>query len=147
MKPAPTSLTILIRIKAQKLRKAHFVVRSGDAAMRGRSTEERLIAGAFWSAPSWWAASAAWNEAIYQGCAAVGKELQTFIDRRTKEDWELLQQLGGDTVPASIAELSRREGIAESLYYSWSTEFLGAGKKRLAVSSGVAAAQRAFETT
>ena len=29
------------------------------------------------------------------------------------------------------AELCRREGIAESLYYSWSKEFLEAGKKRL----------------
>ena len=32
----------------------------------------------------------------------------------------------------SIAELCRREAIAESLYYSWSKEFLEAGKKRLA---------------
>ena len=32
----------------------------------------------------------------------------------------------------SIAELCRREGIAESLYYSWSKEFLEAGKRRLA---------------
>jgi transposase len=32
----------------------------------------------------------------------------------------------------SIAVLCRREGIAESLYYSWSKEFLEAGKKRLA---------------
>ena len=32
----------------------------------------------------------------------------------------------------SISELCRREGIAESLYYSWSKEFLEAGKKRLA---------------
>ena len=32
----------------------------------------------------------------------------------------------------SIAELCRREGIAEGLYYSWSKEFLEAGKKRLA---------------
>ena len=32
----------------------------------------------------------------------------------------------------SIAELCRREGIAESLYYSWSKEFLEAGTKRLA---------------
>lgn len=32
----------------------------------------------------------------------------------------------------SIAELCRREGIAESLYYAWSKEFLEAGKKRLA---------------
>jgi len=32
----------------------------------------------------------------------------------------------------SIAELCRREGIAQSLYYSWSKDFLEAGKKRLA---------------
>ena len=32
----------------------------------------------------------------------------------------------------SIAALCRREGIAESLYYNWSKEFLEAGKKRLA---------------
>ena len=39
-----------------------------------------------------------------------------------------------DTTPRgedSIAELCRREGIAESLCYSWSKEFLEAGKKRL----------------
>ena len=29
----------------------------------------------------------------------------------------------------SIAALCRREGIAESLYYNWSKEFLEAGKK------------------
>ena len=32
----------------------------------------------------------------------------------------------------SIAELCRREGIAESLYYTWSKDFLEAGKRRLA---------------
>ena len=32
----------------------------------------------------------------------------------------------------SIAELCRREGIAESIYYKWSKEFLEAGKRRLA---------------
>ena len=31
----------------------------------------------------------------------------------------------------TIAELCRREGIAESLYYSWSKEFMEAGKARL----------------
>ena len=33
---------------------------------------------------------------------------------------------------ATISELCRREGIAESLYYSWSKELLEAGKRRLA---------------
>ena len=36
----------------------------------------------------------------------------------------------------SIAELCRKEGIAQSLYYSWSKEFLEAGKKRLAGDTG-----------
>ena len=41
----------------------------------------------------------------------------------------VLDGLRGET---SIAEICRREGIAESLYYSWSKEFLEAGKRRLA---------------
>src|SRR5213076_3089829 len=41
----------------------------------------------------------------------------------------VLDGLRGET---SIAALCRREGIAESLYYSWSKEFLEAGKRRLA---------------
>ncbi len=41
----------------------------------------------------------------------------------------MLEGLRGDY---SIAELCRLQGIAESLYYAWSKEFLEAGKKRLA---------------
>ena len=32
----------------------------------------------------------------------------------------------------SIAELCRKEGIAQSLYYTWSKEFMDAWKRRLA---------------
>jgi transposase len=39
----------------------------------------------------------------------------------------------------SVAELCRREGIAESLYYNWSKEFLEAGKRRLAADTAQAA--------
>ena len=41
----------------------------------------------------------------------------------------VLEGLRGDD---SIAELCRKEGIAQSLYYSWSKEFMEAGKRRLA---------------
>ncbi len=41
----------------------------------------------------------------------------------------LLSGLRGED---SIPELCRKEGIAQSLNYSWSKEFLEAGKKRLA---------------
>jgi len=40
--------------------------------------------------------------------------------------------LGGLRGDDSIAELCRQEGIAQSQYYSWSKEFMEAGKKRLA---------------
>jgi len=40
----------------------------------------------------------------------------------------------------SIAELCRKEGIAQCLYYSWSKEFLEAGKRRLAEDTALAAA-------
>ena len=33
---------------------------------------------------------------------------------------------------SSVAELCRKEGISQSLYYKWSKEFLEAGKARLA---------------
>lgn len=41
----------------------------------------------------------------------------------------VLEGLRGEN---SIAELCRTEGIAQSMYYSWSKEFLEAGKQRLA---------------
>ena len=41
----------------------------------------------------------------------------------------VLEGLRGDD---SIAELCRKEGIAQSLYYPWSKEFIEAGKRRLA---------------
>ncbi len=58
------------------------------------------------------------------------------IRRRTRKQHSaeekiriVLEGLRGEE---SITELCRREGIATSLYYSWSKEFLEAGKKRLA---------------
>ena len=40
----------------------------------------------------------------------------------------VIDGLRGET---SIAELCRREGIAQNLYYTWSKNFMEAGKKRL----------------
>jgi len=58
------------------------------------------------------------------------------IRRKTRKQYSaeekiriVLEGLRGEE---SIAALCRREGIAESLYYSWSKEFLEPGKKRLA---------------
>ncbi len=58
------------------------------------------------------------------------------IRRRTRKQYAAEEKIrivvAGLRGEDSIAELCRREGIAESLYYSWSKEFLEAGKKRLA---------------
>ncbi len=57
------------------------------------------------------------------------------IRRKTRKQYSAEEKirivLSGLRVEDSIAELCRREGIAESLYYSWLKEFLEAGKKRL----------------
>ena len=58
------------------------------------------------------------------------------IRRATRKQYSAEEKirivLDGLRGEASIAELCRREGIAESLYYNWSKEFLEAGKRRLA---------------
>jgi len=58
------------------------------------------------------------------------------IRRKTRKKYSaeekiriVLEGLRGED---SIAALCRREGISESLYYTWSKEFLEAGKRRLA---------------
>jgi len=58
------------------------------------------------------------------------------IRRKTRKQYSAEEKirivLDGLRGEESISALCRREGIAESLYYSWSKEFLEAGKKRLA---------------
>ena len=57
------------------------------------------------------------------------------IRRKTRQTYSAKEKicivLAGLRGEESISVLCRREGIAESLYYSWSKEFLEAGKKRL----------------
>jgi len=57
------------------------------------------------------------------------------IRRKTRKKYSaedkiriVIEGLGGE---ATVAELCRKEGISQSLYYSWSKEFLEAGKSRL----------------
>ena len=58
------------------------------------------------------------------------------IKRKTRKQYGAEEKirivLDGLRGEDSIAELCRREGIVQSLYYKWSKEFMEAGKKRLA---------------
>ena len=58
------------------------------------------------------------------------------IKRQTRKQYSAEEKirivLDGLRGEDSIAELCRREGIAQGLYYKWSKDFMEAGKKRLA---------------
>ena len=62
----------------------------------------------------------------------VVKEIRRATRKQYSAEDKIRIVLDGLRGEYSIAELCRREGIAESLYYSWSKEFLEAGKRRLA---------------
>ena len=62
----------------------------------------------------------------------VVKDIRRATRKRHSPEEKIRIVLSGLRGEDSIAELCRREGIAQSLYYSWSKEFLEAGKKRLA---------------
>jgi transposase len=66
---------------------------------------------------------------------STAEETVRNIRRKTRKKYSgeekiriVLEGLRGEQ---SVAELCRREGISESLYYRWSKEFLEAGRQRL----------------
>lgn len=60
------------------------------------------------------------------------KDIRRATRKRYSAEEKIRIVLDGLRGEETIAELCRREGIAQGLYYSWSKEFLDAGKKRLA---------------
>src|SRR5207237_4100435 len=62
----------------------------------------------------------------------VVKEIRRATRRQFTAEEKIRIVLSGLRGEDSIAELCRREGIVQNLYYRWSKEFLEAGKKRLA---------------
>jgi transposase len=69
------------------------------------------------------------------GSKEAAEKLVKNIRRRTSRKYSAEEKirivLAGLRGEESIAALCRRKGIAESLYYKWSKEFLEAGKRRL----------------
>lgn len=65
-----------------------------------------------------------------------GEKIIKDIRRATRKQYSTEEKirivLDGLRGVESIAELCRQEGIAQSIYYKWSKEFLEAGKRRLA---------------
>jgi transposase len=63
---------------------------------------------------------------------AALKDIRRATRRQFSAEEKIRVVLEGLRGEDSIAELCRREGIATSVYYSWSKDFLDAGKRRLA---------------
>ena len=72
----------------------------------------------------------------------IVKEIRRATRRQFSAEEKIRIVLSGLRGEDSIAELCRREGIVQNLYYRWSKEFLEAGKKRLAGDTVRAAARR-----
>ncbi len=67
------------------------------------------------------------------GAAKAIKDIRRATRKQYSAEENIRIVLDGLRGEETIAELCRREGIAQSIYYKWSKEFLEAGKKRLAV--------------
>ena len=71
------------------------------------------------------------NQRITDDADRVVKDIKRQTRRRFSAEEKIRIVLAGLRGDESIAELCRQEGIAQSQYYSWSKEFMEAGKKRL----------------
>jgi transposase len=82
---------------------------------------------------------------------APAEQVLKDIRRQTRRQYSaeekiriVLEGLRGEE---NISELCRREGIAASMYYGWSKEFLEAGKRRLAGDTARAKTELGHVTT
>src|SRR5215216_1624072 len=72
----------------------------------------------------------------------VVKDIRRATRRQFSAEEKIRIVLSGLRGEDSIAELCRREGIVQNLYYRWSKDFLEAGKKSLAGDTSRAATPR-----
>jgi len=66
------------------------------------------------------------------GAEKLVRDIRRATRRKFSAEEKIRIVLEGVRGEDSIAELCRKEGIAQNLYYRWSKDFLEAGKKRLA---------------
>ena len=72
------------------------------------------------------------SERVKEPAEQIIKEIRRATRRQFSAEEKIRIMLSGLRGEDSIAELCRREGIVQNLYYRWSKEFLEAGKKRVA---------------
>ena len=72
------------------------------------------------------------SETRQTGAAKAITAIRRATRKQYSADVKILIVVNGLRGEETIAELCRREGIAQSIYYKWSKEFMEAGKRRLA---------------
>src|SRR5262249_53674334 len=72
------------------------------------------------------------SKRIPESAEKTVRDIRRATRRHHSAEEEIRIVLEGLRGEDSIAELCRKEGINQNLYYHWSKEFLEAGKKRLA---------------
>src|SRR5688572_10104337 len=71
-------------------------------------------------------------EPVKSPAERIVKDIRRATRRHFSAEEKIRVVLEGLRGEENISELCRREGIAASMYYGWSKEFLEAGKRRLA---------------
>jgi len=71
-------------------------------------------------------------KAPIDGADKLVRDIKRATRRNRSPEDKIRIVIAGMRGEESIAELCRKEGIHQNLYYRWSKEFLEAGKKRLA---------------
>ena len=72
----------------------------------------------------------------------IVKDIQRATRKQYSAEEKIRIVLDGLRGEDSIAELCRREGISQGVYYKWSKDFMEAGKRRLAGDTARAATRR-----
>jgi transposase len=72
------------------------------------------------------------SQTIQTGATKAIKDIRRAIRKQYSAEENIRIVLDGLRGEETIAELCRIEGIAQSIYYKWSKEFMEAGKRRLA---------------
>ena len=113
------------------------VLLAGCGGLSGISAYETKMAG--WGRGDFWPIVAIEGAQMGQKSGPmkepvehVVREIRRATRRQFSAEEKIRIVLSGLRGEDSIAELCRREGIVQNLYYRWSKEFLEAGKKRLA---------------
>lgn len=83
-----------------------------------------------WRPWGWWSGAAAPEDRL--SAEDTIRDIRRATRKQHAAEEKIRIVLEGLRGEKSIAELCRQEGIAQSLYYGWSKEFLEAGKQRLA---------------